>query len=201
MAKNNNELLSNLGNFVNRVLKFTSKNFTNKVPKFTKSNDDSHSYNEKDRELLNNARKLTNEYINALENVKIKEGLRIFMELSSLGNAYLQETAPWTLMKTEAIKGANILFLMCNFVRLLGTIAEPYMPSFSAKLYELMDLKYDEKSAKMLKYVNDCIDTQEKFDEMFVNLVKEGDVIKDPLPLFKESMFCFSFFLIFFYFL
>lgn len=185
MVKNNNELLSNLGNFVNRVLKFTSKNFDMKVPKFTKEE----SFNETDRELLNNTRKLTLEYINALENVKIKEGLRIFMELSSLGNAYLQETAPWTLIKTNPQRGANILFLMMNFVRLIGCIAEPYMPSFSAKLYELISLKYDEKACTFLKDIFAVVENQDTFDKMFFNLVKEDSQILDPLPLFKESKF------------
>ncbi len=192
MAKNNNELLSNLGNFVNRVLKFTSKNFNMKVPKFTLEKEQEKNekkFNEKDRELLNNTRKLISEYINALDNVKIKEGLRIFMELSSLGNAYLQETAPWVIMKTDSIRGANILFLMMNFVRLVGCIAEPYMPSFSAKLYELINLKYDENASILLKEFSLIIENQDKFDEMFLNLVKSDSEILDPLPLFKESKF------------
>jgi methionyl-tRNA synthetase len=195
MAKNNNELLSNLGNFVNRVLKFTSKNFNMKVPKFTptielekeEGKDHLNKFNDKDRELLNNTRKLVSEYINALDNVKIKEGLRIFMELSSLGNAYLQETAPWLIMKTDPVRGANILFLMMNFVRLVGCIAEPYMPSFSAKLYELISLKYDENAVRLLKDIFAIIENQEKFDDIFLNLVKSDSEILDPLPLFKES--------------
>ena len=184
MAKNNNELLNNLGNFVNRVLKFTSKNYKLKVPKFKK---DENIYVEKDKELLFATRKLVLEYITALENVKIKDGLRIFMEVSSLGNTYLQETEPWAIIKTNPERSSNILFIMMNFVRLIGCLAEPYMPSFSAKLYELINLKYNEEASCLLNSIHDCCENQERFDELFLSLVKEEQDILDPLPLFKES--------------
>lgn len=184
MAKNNNELLSNLGNFVNRVLKFTSKNFNSRVPKFLK---DEAVFLEKDKELMVQARKLILEYINALESVKIKDGLRIFMEISSLGNGYLQETEPWAIIKKNPERAANVLYIMMNFVRVIGALAEPYMPSFSAKLYELMKLTYDDFATRLLQHINAVIDDQEKFNDLFLRLLKEESEILDPLPLFKES--------------
>ncbi len=184
MAKNNNELLSNLGNFVNRVLKFTAKNYKLKTPVFVRSDE---LFVLKDKEFLGQTRKLVADYINSLEHVKIKDGLRLFMELSSLGNSYLQETEPWAILKSNPERAANVLFLMVCFVRLLGCLAEPYMPSFSAKLYELINLKYDAPAACMLKTLYDAIEDQARFDELFLGLVKEEQEILDPLPLFKES--------------
>jgi len=140
---------------------------------------------------LANTRKLISEYLNSLENVKIKDGLRIFMEISSLGNVYLQETEPWAIIKTKPERASNILFLMVNFVRLLGCLAEPYMPSFSAKLYELINSKYDENSTKLLKSFHEVIEDQGRFDGLFLKLVEEDKDIMDPLPLFKESKFIF----------
>lgn len=184
MAKNNNELLSNLGNFVNRVLKFTAKNFGLKTPVFKKTEN---LFTQKDKELLEQTKNLVVEYINHLENVKIKDGLRTFMELSSLGNTYLQETEPWAIIKSNPERAANVLFLMVCFVRLLGCLAEPYMPSFSAKLYELINLKYDEHASIMLKTLNSVCEDTDKFIECFVGLVKEEQEIMDPLPLFREG--------------
>lgn len=92
MAKNNNELLANLGNLVNRTLMFTAKYFNKSVPKL---HHDKIDLEGKDKLFFT---KITEQFINykkALENVKIKEGLRIFMELSSLGNSYFQENEPW----------------------------------------------------------------------------------------------------------
>jgi len=98
MAKNNNELLANLGNLINRTLMFTAKNFNKTIPKL---HDDKLDLVGKDKNFLT---KLTEYFVNykkALENVKIKEGLRIFMELSSLGNSYFQETEPWISFKED----------------------------------------------------------------------------------------------------
>ena len=96
MAKNNNELLSNLGNLIHRILQFTAKYYQKKVPQLNME-----LVNEKDQEFMKNSHKLLCEYVNALDNVRIKEGLRVFMELSSLGNGYFQETEPWVQIKSH----------------------------------------------------------------------------------------------------
>jgi len=135
MAKNNNELLSNLGNFVNRVLKFTGKNFNLKTPVFKKTKD---LFIQKDKELLEQTKKLVSDYIYSLENVKIKDSLRTFMEISSLGNSYLQENEPWAILKNNPQIASNVLFLKVYLLRLLGSPTEPYMPIFSLSCMSLL---------------------------------------------------------------
>ena len=41
------------------------------------------------------------EFLQLMEDVKIKDALRITMAFSSLCNAYMQDTAPWALAKTD----------------------------------------------------------------------------------------------------
>lgn len=71
--------------------------------------------------------------------------------------------------------------VLINVIRLIGCLAEPYMPSLSAKLYEIMNVKYDEKSSVLLKELvsNDY--------EFILTLVEEGHKINEPHPLFKKS--------------
>jgi methionyl-tRNA synthetase len=81
------------------------------------------------------------------------------------------------------------MHILVNFVRLLGCLAEPYMPSFSAKLYELLNITYDDIQAKLLKTIRDFINTNKDNSHLFLlklSLVKEDQEIKDPLPLFKK---------------
>ena len=184
MAKNNNELLANLGNLIHRTLQFTAKNYNKKVPKLNLD-----FLNEKDLTFFKKTEELVQEYFNALDNVKIKEGLRILMEISSLGNSYFQETEPWVVIKSNTEKCETIVHILANFVRLLGSLAEPYMPSFSAKLYELLNIIYDDSQAILLKSIRDYINTNKENGYMFLvklGLVKEDQEIKDPLPLFKK---------------
>jgi len=74
MAKNNNELLANLGNFSNRCLKFLKSQFGGVVP--------SADPTEEDKPFLNNLVQIIGEYEKAMEAVKIKDSLRIAMEYS-----------------------------------------------------------------------------------------------------------------------
>ena len=82
VAKNNNELLANLGNFSNRALKFTASAFDGKVPVYPGA------VNPADSTFLNilNARITT--YMEQMEHVKLKAGLQTAMEFSSDCNRY-----------------------------------------------------------------------------------------------------------------
>jgi len=63
------------------------------------------------------------------------------------------------------------------------------MPSFSAKLYEILNLKYDEEEVTLLKRIIEFSQNNKENAYMFMiklNLVKEGQEIREPLPLFKK---------------
>ena len=189
-AKNNNELLANLGNLINRVLVFTHKNFENKIPKFTST-----KFEEKDIEFLKELTKLVKTYIKYQENTDIKDGaLKTFMEISSLGNGFLQAAAPWNLLKKgsehyDIERAETVIYILCSLVRLIGALGEPFMPSFSAKLYEIMNIKYEGEQCTLLKTVTDFIEANKENDYMFlvkIGLVQEGKAINAPLPLFKK---------------
>lgn len=78
--KNNGELLANLGNFVNRAITFVNKFFEGKLP--------SYNFQKEDNELINLINKEIQNYIQNLENVHLKDGLKIAMGISKLGNKY-----------------------------------------------------------------------------------------------------------------
>ena len=189
VAKNNNELLANLGNLVNRILVFTEKNFSGKVPKFHEEKLD-----DIDKEFFNNTITKFKEYVKAMSWAEIREGVKLFMEISSLGNGYLQTTEPWTLLKKndpkyDLVKAETIFYVLNAFLRFIGALAEPFMPSFSAKLYEIMNVKYEGDSLKMIGIINDFIEKNPSDAILFLiktKLIEEGQTINKPKPLFKE---------------
>ena len=189
IAKNNNELLSNLGNLVNRILVFTEKNFSGKVPKFHEEKID-----DTDKEFFNNTLAKYKDYIKAMNGAEIKEGIKLFMEISSLGNGYLQITQPWVLLKKndekyDLVKAETIFYILNAFLRFIGALAEPFMPSFSAKLYEIMNIKYEGESLNLLGIINDFIEKNPRDSSLFLiktKLIEEGHAINKPKPLFKE---------------
>lgn len=79
----NTELRDNLGNFVNRSLKFVSQYFDHRIPEPTLREDEHKFIEQAERGFL--------EYIRLLEKVKIKDALHEVMKLSFLGNKYAQD--------------------------------------------------------------------------------------------------------------
>ena len=189
IAKNNNELLANLGNLVNRILAFTEKNFEGKIPKYHEEKID-----DIDKQFFNDVISKFKEYVQAMNWAQIREGVKLFMEISSLGNGYLQTTQPWTLLKKndekyDLIKAETVFYILNAFLRFIGALAEPFIPSFSAKLYELMNIKYEGDSLKILGIINEFIEKnpdEAMFFLVKIKLVEEGQAINKPKPLFKE---------------
>ena len=132
VAKNNNELLANLGNFSNRALKFTASAFNSEVPIYPGQ------VNAADSTFLNqlNAKIVT--YMEQMEAVKLKDGLFTAMQYSSDCNGYFQQFKPWDLNKKEETKARckQVISTALNALYGLCVILEPFIPSFSAKVYE-----------------------------------------------------------------
>ena len=82
VAKNNNELLANLGNFSNRALKFTASAFESQVPKYPGPIFGA------DSAFLNGLNEKITSYMEKMEAVRLKDGLKTAMEYSSDCNGY-----------------------------------------------------------------------------------------------------------------
>jgi methionyl-tRNA synthetase len=138
VAKNNNELLKNLGNFSNRCLKFLSSSFEGKVPVYEGAK------HEQDAAFFKSIYDKFLEFVDMMEEVKIKDSLRVTMAMSSLCNAYMQETQPWVLAKSDMKRCQQVMNTCVQAMQLLAGMLEPFMPSFSAKVYEQMNIKRTE---------------------------------------------------------
>jgi len=130
VAKNNNELLANLGNFTNRVLKFLSSSFEGKVPAYEGAKD------AKDAAFYKAIYEKFLEFVDLMEQVKIKDSLRTAMAMSSLCNTYLQDNEPWKLAKSDPKRCGNVMNVGVQALHLLAAMLEPFMPSYSAKVYQ-----------------------------------------------------------------
>jgi len=162
-AKNNTELLANLGNFCNRCLVFLHDRLEGVVPKYGE-------LSEADKTTISQVNEQLALYIKALDEVKIKEGLRIaVIEIGSLGNGYLQEQKAWELLKTDKERCGTVMALAANLAALLGAILEPYMPSFTEKLFKQLNINH-----LLIP------------DTFSLDLVPAGHKIGVPLPIFRK---------------
>ncbi|KAM5430576.1 putative methionine--tRNA ligase [Microsporum canis] len=121
---NNNLLLKNFGNFVNRVLKFVnSRHYNNIVPNWAEYREDSFDTFKKE------INKLLSQYIQELDTVKIRSAWSIVLQISQQGNGFLQlNKLDNNLAENEPFRCAAVIGIAINMVHLLASIIAPYMP-------------------------------------------------------------------------
>lgn len=130
ILRNNGELLANVGNFVNRTLKFINAKYNGVVPEF-----DTTSSHETDVQFLKDVNALLTTYVEDLEDVHIRSGVRTALEISSVGNAYLQHFGLDNKhFETDPVRCAAAIGHAVNLIYLLSAIFFPYMPSTSASI-------------------------------------------------------------------
>ena len=168
--KVNNELVNNLGNLTNRILTFTYKKFK-KVPPFYKSEF-------QDRKFIENINKITDEYIDLMENVKLKDGIKHLMLLSKLGNKYLQDRQPWIHFKSNYEVCSSIIHICVHFLNHLACLIRPFLPDYSNYISNILSSNSNQ------------INLQIKFEEISNELKKPNIVFnkisEEDLQKFKK---------------
>ena len=131
--KNNGELLANLGNLSNRILPFIAKNYNGVIPEFSVKLEE----DEDIKRFLGDFMKVYVEYESKMESVHLKEGLKKGMEASKLCNGFMQSSEPWKLRKEDAERAGSIINALTNVFIVICHMLEPFIPSFSAKVYKM----------------------------------------------------------------
>lgn len=132
--RNNNELVANLGNFVNRVLTLTQKYFEGIVPPLN-------DLEKSDIDLIETLATYPTKIGESIENYRFREALGYLMELSSIGNKYFQENEPWKLakdFKANEKRIENVLHLALQLTANLAFLAEPFLPFTAQKLQKAL---------------------------------------------------------------
>ena len=133
-ARNNNELVAVLGNFVNRALVLTGKYFEGKVPQ-------AGALTEYDEETLREFAGVKSQVENYLDNFRFRDALKEAMNLARIGNKYLADTEPWKLAKTDMPRVATILNLSLLIAANLAIAFEPFLPFSAAKLRRMLNMQ------------------------------------------------------------
>jgi methionyl-tRNA synthetase len=133
-ARNNNELVANLGNFVNRVIVLTNKYYDGVVPKTS-------DLTQRDQDVLDQIKTFPKSIGESLDRYRFREALQELMNLSSIGNKYIAEEGlePWKLVKTSPEQVQNIMYVCLQITTALAILSEPFLPHTSTKLKSILD--------------------------------------------------------------
>lgn len=143
VARNNSELLANLGNFVNRLVKFVNAKYNGVVPQYRTENLPAFDSLKKDIETI-----LT-KYINEMEDAHERRGLELAMSLSARGNQFLQENKlDNSLFNGSPDKADAVVGVGLNIIYAVASLMYPFIPESTSIIYRMLnvpELKIDNK--------------------------------------------------------
>jgi len=169
---NNNELVANLGNFINRSLSFIQSKFEGKVP---------------EGKLETNVQKQINlafeKTAGHLEKAEFVKAIESIHQLGYFANKYFNDEKPWETVKMQKEKAANSLYNAVQIISALRILMRPFIPFSAEKLRNILALPEEYDANKELDEIGEItkfIDTW-KFNE-----IPAGHQLNKPEILFTK---------------
>ena len=187
VERNNSELVGNWGNLVNRVLNMTGRYFKGEVP-------EPGPLAEKDVALLtaiDTGFQIVGDLYDAC---KFRAALQENLRLATLVNQYLEDTSPWTTVKTDPAAAARSLYTAIQAINGLKILWAPILPFTSQQVHEMLGVTGTIFGAQQVK-------TYEERERSHVALTYDGATavgawerreipagrrLPKPRPLFKK---------------
>jgi len=128
----NSELVGKYGNLFNRSLNMI-KNYFNGTLDIDLNDLE---LNELDQEVVDAIKTMPQKIADSFEKAELREAYKLIMSYASIGNGYLEKSAPWSLMKQEKVDEAKkVLYLCLNLCASLCIVASPIIPTKVKELW------------------------------------------------------------------
>jgi methionyl-tRNA synthetase len=170
--RNNSELVSIFGNFVNRTWVLMHKLCGGKVPKLHED-----ILDDKDKALIEAIENSKIKIEKLLEEYKFRDALFEVIDLSRTGNKYMQEKEPWIVAKQLLENAAvqknidNCMHLCLQLTANLAILINPFLPNTAKKMLGMMKVV-----EKMLDWEN----------AGKIKLLSIGYTLREPQLLFRK---------------
>jgi methionyl-tRNA synthetase len=130
IRRNNDELLANWGNLVNRSVSFAARNI-GAIP-------EPGTLTDADRELVQRSSVAFRNVGEHLSRSRFKAAINETMRTLAEANKYLSDQAPWKLRESDPERMRTILHVALQLVDDGKTLLTPFLPRSSQKVYEML---------------------------------------------------------------
>jgi methionyl-tRNA synthetase len=186
VRRNNDELVANWGNLVNRTLTAAHKNF-GAVP-------EPGELQAADHALLAAIEAGFNSVGEQIELARYRAALGEAMRLATLVNRYTNEQEPWALMDTDRERAGTVLYVALSAIDSLKTIFVPFLPFSSQTVHELLGNEGTIAGPLELQQVSERDDEHQVLTGDYSGWVGSwepselpaGQKLEKPRPLFKK---------------
>ncbi len=131
VRRNNDELVATYGNLVNRVLTFVYRNFDGRVPEHGELNDI-------DKNLMRSMDSCLYQTGELISKCNFKQAVIMVMSAAHEANRYLDDKAPWKVIKEDKQAAADSLCVALYAISCLKTAMYPFLPFSSQKVHEYL---------------------------------------------------------------
>jgi methionyl-tRNA synthetase len=135
----NADLANDLGNLAQRSLSMIAKNCDGKVPVRGE-------LLAPDMEILALADGIHAEARAAHDTYAINRALDAIWRVVADANRYFAGQEPWALKKTDPARMETVLYVTAEVLRIIGIMAQPYVPSSAAQLLDLLAVPENQRS-------------------------------------------------------
>jgi methionyl-tRNA synthetase len=153
----NSDLANDFGNLLNRISTLIQKNYGGIIPHSGELTLD-------EKNIKAAAVKLVSEMDGKIMNMKINEALEDIMQFIRRINKYMEEQAPWKMVKKNKDAAGRILYIAGESLRISASLLSPVMPNRTSILFEALNA---EESTEW-------------------GCLKSGNKIRDHQPLFPR---------------
>ena len=146
-TKINKDLADNLGNLVNRILKFAASRFNSRIPA-------GGIPGEPEQRLEAQCQAGMNLIGECLHNLEFRKATNALCALWAIGNQYIDEQAPWGLFKENPEQAAMVIRTSINLIRIYAIASSPFIPDTAQQIEDALHLSQSERTSSFRSAVD-----------------------------------------------
>ena len=183
-ARNNNELASIFGNFINRVVVLTNKYYEGVVPV-------PNEFTEVDIQTLAELKAYPAVISSSIERYRFREAQGELMNVARLGNKYLADEEPWKMVKTNPERVPTQMYVALQIATALQILCEPFLPFTSNTLGKMLQQTQHDNRWKDVSETSELIKSGHQIGsaEILFAQIEDAEIQKqiDKLEATKTS--------------
>jgi len=157
-SRYNSELANDFGNLLSRITTLINKNFSGKIP-----NPGNLDFSE--MKIKKDSISLCLSFDVSMKSMRLNEAIELVMRFISSVNKYMEQNAPWKLVKEDKDTAGKILYTAGEALRISALLLSPIMPKKTKDILDILN----------------AFDSKEKWGGL-----EPGAKIKDHNPLFPR---------------
>jgi methionyl-tRNA synthetase len=140
VARNNSELGATIGNLFQRIIQFTRSKVSPEIPA-----SDPARFTDLDKQFMATLQRCHEEVTADMNDFHFRDAITKLLEFGRVCNRYVDEQAPWKMIKVDPEQTKVSLAMLFNALKFLAVALAPFLPDTTEKMAQMLGLSKDER--------------------------------------------------------